>query len=229
MEMDASHSICFYFLHGMRHWEILTCLRMDGIQISMSTLQRRLKLFGLHRRKAQSDLLEIALFLQEQLNQYGMLHGYRFMHLKCIQAGLVVTQSTVRCLLKILDPQGVQLRLRRHLRQRLCRNPGPKSLWHVDSYDKLKPYGIWINAAVNGFSRMTIWLHAYSTKNNPRVIAGYFIDEVASRGGSSSRILQIWALRIVYWGKSNSVQEVPVSSKRCYITGSSNHDQRIVQ
>ena len=95
MEMDASHSICFYFLHGMRHWEILTCLRMDGIQISMSTLQRRLKLFGLHRRKAQSDLLEIALFLQEQLNQYGMLHGYRFMHLKCIQAGLVVTRCSL--------------------------------------------------------------------------------------------------------------------------------------
>ena len=29
-------------------------------------------------------------------NQYGMLHGYKFMHLKCIQAGLVVTQTTIR-------------------------------------------------------------------------------------------------------------------------------------
>lgn len=106
-EMDISRGICFYFLLGMRHWEILTCLRMDCIQISMSTLRRRLKLLGLFRRKAQSDLLEVALFLHEQLNQYGILHGYRFMHLKCIQAGLVVTQSTVRALLKILDPNGV--------------------------------------------------------------------------------------------------------------------------
>ena len=84
-----------FFLIGMRHWKILTCLRMDGFQISMSTLRRRLKLLGLFRRKAQSDLREVAPFLQEQLNQYGMLHGYRFMHLKCIQAGLVVTRCSL--------------------------------------------------------------------------------------------------------------------------------------
>ena len=48
-------------------------------------------------------------------NQYGMLHGYKFMHLKCIQAGLVVTQTTIRHLLIILDPQGVQLRKRNGL------------------------------------------------------------------------------------------------------------------
>ena len=120
--MDVSRGICFYFLLGMRHWEILAFLRMDGIVISMSTLRRRLKLLGLYRRKAQSDLLEVALFVQEQLNEYGMLHGYKFMHLKCIQAGLVVSQYTVRVLLKILDPQGVQLRSRRRLRRRLYRN-----------------------------------------------------------------------------------------------------------
>ena len=198
-----------FFLIGMRHWKILTCLRMDGIQISMSTLQRRLKLFGLHRRKAQSDLLEIALFLQEQLNQYGMLHGYRFMHLKCIQAGLVVTQSTVRCLLKILDPQGVQLRLRWRLRRRLYRNPGPNFLWQVDSYDKLQPYGICINGAVVGFSRVTIWLHAYSTNNNPRVMLATSL--MRSTEGAALLLVseRIWALRIVYWGKCNSFQEVP--------------------
>ncbi len=38
-------------------------------------------------------------FLQEQLNKHLMLHVglYKFMHLKCIQAGLVVTQGTVYC------------------------------------------------------------------------------------------------------------------------------------
>ena len=64
--------------------------------MSMSTLRRHLKSLGLFRRKAQSDVLQVALFLQEQLNQYGMPHGYKFMHLKCIQAGLVVTQTTIR-------------------------------------------------------------------------------------------------------------------------------------
>ena len=126
--MDASHFICFYSLLRIRHWEILTCLRKDGIRISIPTLRRRLKMMGLFRRKAQSSLLDVVLFLVEGLDQYGMLHGYRFMHLKCIQAGLVVTHSTVRCLLKILDPHGVQLRLRR-LRRRVYRNPGPNFLF----------------------------------------------------------------------------------------------------
>ena len=106
----------------------------------------------LFRRKAQSDELDVALFLQEQFNQHGMLHGYKFMHFKCIQSGLVVMQRTAWHPLKILDPQGVQLRQRNHRRRRLYTNQGPNFLWHVDSYDKLKPYRICINGAVDGFS-----------------------------------------------------------------------------
>ena len=138
----------------------------------------------------------MARFLQEQLNQYGMLHGYKLMHLKCIQAGLVVTQTTIRHLLLILDPRGVQLRKRNRLRRRLYINAGPNFLWHVDSYDKLKPYGICINGAVDGFSRMVIWLHAYTTSSNPRVIL---------------------ATSLMKWNQF---------SERCYITGSSNHNPK---
>lgn len=53
----------------------------DGVNISMSTLCRHLKLSGLSRRKAQSDMLDVAVFLQEQLHQHGMLHGCKFMKL----------------------------------------------------------------------------------------------------------------------------------------------------
>lgn len=205
---------------------------LDNIIISMSTLRRYLKYLGLFRRKAHSDLLEVALFLQEQLNQYGMLHGYKIMHLKCIQAGFVVSQRTIGHLLKILDPRGVHLRRRNRLRRRLYRNPGPNFLWHLDSYDKLKPYGICINGAIDGFSRMIIWLHAYSTNSNPKVIAGYFIDEVENRNGTATRIRAdlgtencfVEQMQLFLRGTHDDV-----FSERCYITGSSNHNQRIEQ
>ena len=72
--MTLSDAIEFYFLLGLRHWEIWMFLKSEeGINISMSTLRRHLKSLGLFRRKAQSELLQVALFLQEQLNQYGML------------------------------------------------------------------------------------------------------------------------------------------------------------
>lgn len=57
-------------------------------------------------RPSQSDVLDVALCLQEQLNQHRTLRGYKFMHLKCIQSGLVVTQKTVPV---PLDPQGSHL------------------------------------------------------------------------------------------------------------------------
>ena len=72
--MTLSDTIVFNLLLGLRQWEILMFLKSEeGINISMSTLRRHLKSLGLFRRKAQSDLLQVALFLQEQLNQYGML------------------------------------------------------------------------------------------------------------------------------------------------------------
>ena len=133
----------FYFVLGLRHWEILVSLNnIDGICISLSTLRRHLSSLRWFRRKDHSDLLDVAVFIQDQLNEYGMLHGYKMMHLKCIQSGYVVTQETIRHLLKILDPHGVQLRRRNRLQRRLYQNPGPNFLWHIDSYDKLKPYGI---------------------------------------------------------------------------------------
>ena len=79
--------IKFYFDLGLRHWEIVLYLgHIDDITISLSTLRRNLKTLRLFRRKAHSDLLDIAMFLQDQLDIYGMLHGYKIMHLKCIQA-----------------------------------------------------------------------------------------------------------------------------------------------
>ncbi|KAG1941675.1 hypothetical protein F2P79_016065 [Pimephales promelas] len=87
-----------------------------------------LKTLRLFRRKEHSDLLDIAVFFQDQLNRYGMLHGYKMMHLKCIQAGYVVTQETIRQLLKILDPHGVQLRRRNRLRRQISTMGFPATL-----------------------------------------------------------------------------------------------------
>lgn len=41
----------------------------------------------------------------------------------------------------------------------------PHFLWHVDLYDKLKPYKISINSAIDWSSQMVIWLYAYSTNS----------------------------------------------------------------
>lgn len=49
-------------------------LNVNGIHISTSTLRRHLKSLGLLRLKVQSDLLEVTLFLLEQLNRHLIGH-----------------------------------------------------------------------------------------------------------------------------------------------------------
>lgn len=234
MDVDRGHLhslIKTYFSMGLKHKEILLSLSaVDGILISLRTLRRIMSTLRLHRRKNQSDVLDVALFLMEQLQTHGKLHGYKLQHLRCIQEGFVVTQNTVRHLLKILDPRGVELRQRNRLRRRLYHNPGPNFVWHVDSYDKLKPYGICVNGAVDGFSRMVVWLHAYSTNSNPKVIAGYFLSEVEKIGGTATRI------RTDMGTENGTMKDMQRFlrldhndgfARNCFILGSSIHNQRI--
>ena len=73
-------------------------------------------------------------------------------------------------------PKGVELRLKSRLRRRQCHSKGPDFLWHIDSYDKLKQYGLCVNGCIDGFSRKIIWVNVYKTSSNPRVVAGYYIE-----------------------------------------------------
>lgn len=94
--------------------------------------------------------------------------------------GILVTRKRVRLLLKELDGNGVTLRQRRRLKRRDYVNPGPNFVWHIDGYDKLKPYGFAIHGAIDGFSRRVMWLEVGVTNNNPFVILKYYIDTIMS-------------------------------------------------
>lgn len=111
----------------------------------------------------------------------------------------------MRLLLLILDPEGVKLRSRPRLRRRLYTKLGPNYVWHVDSYDTLKQYGICINGAIDGYSRCIIWLEANTTSSDPKVIAGYYIDAVRELHGTPSRL--IWEQKMAMLRKCRSFCE----------------------
>lgn len=178
----------FYFLRGFSQLEILAFLTTHDILISERTLQRILNSLGLFRRKNFSDVDEVIDFIYQQLQRSGRQHGYRFMHHKCIAAGLTVSRETVRIILGEIDPDGVALRRARKLVRRKYNGRGSNFIWHLDSYDKLKPYGICINGCIDGFSRKLLWLKAGKTSSDPKVIGGYFINYVETLGGCPRRI-----------------------------------------
>ncbi|KAB0799539.1 hypothetical protein PPYR_07419 [Photinus pyralis] len=166
---DAEVHAVYYFLLGLSYTEILAMLSFcHGFHLSLSTLKRKLNCLGLYRKKHFSELHLVVNFIEQQLQSSGQLHGYRWMHLKCIQHGLTVTREAVRMIINELDPIGVTFRTRKRLRRRKYSTRGPNFVWHVDSYDKLKPYGIAINGAIDGFSRHIMWLKAGRTASDPK-------------------------------------------------------------
>lgn len=105
------------------------------------------------------------------------------MHQKCLDNGIRVRKEDVRILMTLLDPAGTEQRKQHKLRRRAYRSSGPNHLWHVDSYDKLKPFGICINGCIDGFSRRLIWVNAYHNSSDPHLIGGYFMEAVQGLGG----------------------------------------------
>ena len=53
---------------------------------------------------------------------------------------------------------------------------GPNYVWHVDGYDKLKPFGFCIHGCIDGYIRRIIWLEVASSNNDTAIIAKYYLD-----------------------------------------------------
>lgn len=110
LSMGLHVKVQFYYSLRFNQDEILQfLLEFNNVVISKKTLTRVFFL-PLSCTEENSDLLEVALILEGKLKIADKLHGYKLMHLQCMKSGYTVTQETVRLLLKIIDPQGVQLR-----------------------------------------------------------------------------------------------------------------------
>ena len=128
--------------------------------------------------------------VENELQGSGRLFGYRLMHQKiCCSYGLVVDRETVRVALQALDPEGVARRSRKRLIRRKYHVNGPNFIWHIDGYDKLKPFGFCIHGAIDGYSRRIMWLEVDHSNNNPCIIAKYFLQTVRCIRGTP-RILR---------------------------------------
>jgi len=58
---------------------------------------------------------------------------------------LRVSRDTVCHILRQIDPVGVSGRRHHRLVRRTYWSKGPNHCWHVDGYDKLRPYGFLIS------------------------------------------------------------------------------------
>lgn len=83
------------------------------------------------------------LAIEEELKPSGSLLGYRLMQhrLRCLYE-IRTSRETVKEILSVLDPKGVQSRIPHMLRRRRYWSMGPNSIRHIDGNNKLVPYGL---------------------------------------------------------------------------------------
>lgn len=95
--------------------------------------------------------------MRTKIAAIGQMQAYPWLHLRALQRGYVVQQDTIRQLIKLLDPVGVELRQIRPQR--------------MDFYDKLGPYNIAINGCIDGFSHYVVRMEASRMNYDPKVTA----------------------------------------------------------
>ena len=176
--LNREELIHVYFNRGLTYDEILNMLSTHhNITLSKRHLHRLLRDQGLSRRINKTNLNNVIDVLHHSISETSSKHfGYRQMTQKLRGLGYVVDRENVRMCIKELDPEGVLERSRHRLVRRTYITRGPNYLWHMDGYDKLKPYGFCIHGAIDGFSRKILWLKVGSSNNDPRVIASYYLD-----------------------------------------------------
>ena len=116
-------------------------------------------------------------------------------------------------------------------RRRVYRSKGPNYLWHIDGYDKLKPFGFCVHSAIDGYSRRILWPEVASSNNDPKVVGQYYLDDVRLVG-ATARIIRgdrgtekgNIAAAQRFFRRSSSDE---FSGEKCFMYGKSTSNQRI--
>ena len=185
IERNDDDLIRYYFNAGFPYKEVLQHLERFDIHLSKRTLLRRLVHLGLRRRRRsdrQYNDENVRRRIEQIVNGPGSSGGYRTVWHTLRLEGYQVPRCVVQNLLKLVDPDGTVRRRRNKLKRRQYRNPGPNYAWHIDGYDKLKPFGFPIHGCIDGFSRKILWLEVTRSNNSPDNIASMYLKAVQDYG-----------------------------------------------
>ena len=97
--------------------------------------------------------------------------------------GTQVPRRFVEWSLKEIDPTRCELRRKHGIKRRQYLNSGPNFAWHIDGYDKLKPWGFPIHGVIDGYSRKILWLKVTRTNNSPDMVGSFYLQAIRKLGG----------------------------------------------
>ncbi|KAA0706219.1 hypothetical protein E1301_Tti016287 [Triplophysa tibetana] len=196
-------------LYGVGRWTVRRRMQQCGLRVS-----------ELYSDINDTDLDRLVLGIQREHPQCG----YRMMRAFLHASGHLIQFVRVRESLQRVDPEGTQLRAlaNRTLHRRQSSVPAPNCMWHIDGNHKLIRWRFVIHGAIDGFSRLIVYLNA-ATNNKATTVLDAFVRAV-SQFGLPSRV------RSDKGGENIEVAHFMVQNRgenrNSHITGRSVHNQR---
>ena len=143
----------------------------DMLLVSRWKIRRRVIEYGIQDVTGFSQLSDEQLdghvrnFMQQHRNLVGfsMTGGYQQ------SIGLTVQRDHIRASIGRVDPTNVRLRWAVVTSRRTYSVPGPNSLWHLDGHHSLVNWGFVIHGAIDGFSRLVVFLHCSANNKSSTV------------------------------------------------------------
>ena len=115
---DDEEKIEYLFYKGYTYEEIVGLLSVDfGIQMSLSTLKRKLKDMNLSRKNVNYDINLVREVVEQLLDGPDSCVGYRSIWHTLKLRGIIVPRLVVQQLMQEIDPEGVQARKAHRLRR----------------------------------------------------------------------------------------------------------------
>ncbi len=130
---DVNDFLRLCFDRGYPYDAIIGLLAGKGVLMSLRTIKRRLKDWGLKRKDNQFGDDYLRHVIQGEMQGAGSLSGYRSIwHALRLRHGIHVSRHNVARLMKEIDPLGVEERKKRRLHRRVYKSEGPNACWHLD-------------------------------------------------------------------------------------------------
>ncbi len=109
-QFDEEEVVRYYFYRGFTYEEIRRFLKINhGLEISITTLKWCMKAYGLRRRMPDYEVGEIRAAIENILDGYGSMQGYRAVWHTLQLKGLRVPRIVVQEILREIDTEDTQL------------------------------------------------------------------------------------------------------------------------
>ena len=203
----------------------------DMLQVSVSTIQRRRREFGLSDEfERYSDITD------DELDQiYASVTGNscegpltpnvgrrRFIGASRSR-GLRIQRWRVSECLRRVDPVGTALRWRMTIHRRKYFVPTPNSLWHIDSGHKLIRYKLITHVCIDGKTRLIVYASCCNNNKADTVLS--LFQNGVEKWGLPSRVRCDYGMENFYVGQY--MIEHRGEGRGSIITGSSVHNSRV--